>query len=291
MHVLTKIFVVLVSLLAVMLVPLVVVYTANEDSYQKLHQVAQDRERAASSALTKAEEGFGIQIAQKDAEIERLTGEVVGLQKNLGERQVEIRRLETSLAETEIVNDEIVARLSTLATSVEAGEQLTSSLIEELRDLRRDALASERQKVELDEALRATIANLDVAEEARRFLQEELQRVKEEQARAMDDVGRYVARYGRLSDDGVARTGTLPDKALIAGVTSVRTKSGQQLVEIDAGQRDGVKEGWTMTIGEGGRFVATIRIIEVDINRSVGVVERRTGSIQIGQRAYATPAS
>jgi hypothetical protein len=291
MHVLTKIFVVLVSLLAVMLVPLIVVYTANEDSYQKLHQQAQDRALAARSALTKAEEGFGIQVAQKDAEIERLTGEVVGLQKVLGERQVEIRRLETSVAENEVVNDQILSRLSTLAKSVEAGEMLTSSLIDELRELRRDALASQRQKVELDEALRETTAQLDVAEEARRFLQEELQRVKEEQARAFDDLGRYVAQYGRLADSTRASTGTLPDKALVAGVTRVRQQSGQHLVEIDAGQRDGVKKDWKMTIGEGGRFVATIRIIEVDINRSVGVVETRNGSIEIGQRAYATPAN
>ena len=103
MHVLTKIFVVLVSLLAVMLVPLVVVYTANEDSYQKLHQQAQDRALAARSALTKAEEGFGIQVAQKDDEIEGLTDKVVELQKDLGKRQVEIRRLETSVAENEVV--------------------------------------------------------------------------------------------------------------------------------------------------------------------------------------------
>ena len=40
MHILTKIFVVLVSLLAVLLVPLVVVYAYNEDSYKAKHDAA-----------------------------------------------------------------------------------------------------------------------------------------------------------------------------------------------------------------------------------------------------------
>ena len=40
MHVLTKIFIVLVSLMAVLLVPLVVVYANNEDSFKAKYQAA-----------------------------------------------------------------------------------------------------------------------------------------------------------------------------------------------------------------------------------------------------------
>lgn len=287
MHVLTKIFVVLVSLLAVMLVPLVVVYTANEDSYQQRFAAAEDKANAAAAAFSQLEETSGILAAQKDGRIEELTNQIVSLQGDLGDNQVKIRRLENELAETEGVNDQIMARLSTLANSVDAGQKLNGSLVDDLRALRRDALASERQKVELDEALRDTMAKLDVAEEARRFLQEELQRMKEDQAHALDKLQRYAAQYGDLNAQPTALTGSLPDRTLIAGVTNVRYDSNRTLVEIDAGSRDGVKMDWQMTVGEGGSFVARLRIIEVDINRSVGVVDLERGSIQIGQRVYA----
>jgi cell shape-determining protein MreC len=111
--------------------------------------------------------------------------------------------------------------------------------------------------------------------------------MKEDQARALDKLQRYAAQYGDLSARPTALTGSLPDRTLIAGVANVRYDSNRTLVEIDAGSRDGVKMDWQMTIGEGADFIARIRIIEVDINRSVGVVDLERGSIQIGQRVYA----
>ena len=61
MHVLTKIFIVLVSLLAVLIVPLVVVYAHNEDSFKAKYEAAAALAAAAnqnleSEALTHADE-------------------------------------------------------------------------------------------------------------------------------------------------------------------------------------------------------------------------------------------
>ena len=70
----------------------------------------------------------------------------------------------------------------------------------------------------------------------------------------------------------------------------MRRNADQVLAEIDAGSRDGVKVGWNMTIGSGGQFVASLRIIEVDINRATGIVtleSGRNGLVEIGHRASA----
>jgi hypothetical protein len=63
------------------------------------------------------------------------------------------------------------------------------------------------------------------------------------------------------------------------------------LAEINAGSRDGLKPGWVLTIGDGGTFIGNLRITEVDVNRSVGVVEledaANRGEVRVGQRAVA----
>ena len=62
------------------------------------------------------------------------------------------------------------------------------------------------------------------------------------------------------------------------------------LVEIDAGSRDGVQAGWILTIGDAGTFIGKLRIIDVDINRSTGILSlehAERGTVQIGHRAYA----
>ncbi len=64
-HVLTKIFIVLVSLLALLLVPLVVVYAYNEDSFKAKYQVADAQAATAVDRL-------GAEQAVHAAEITRL---------------------------------------------------------------------------------------------------------------------------------------------------------------------------------------------------------------------------
>jgi hypothetical protein len=158
---------------------------------------------------------------------------------------------------------------------MEAGQRLEESLINELRTVRRDALTAEREKVELDEALRDALAKLDAANEARRAIREELQRWKDEHAGAVSQLAEYIAVHGPLDSRvaaGERRGGMVPDRNLEATVVAVRRNRDEVRAEIDAGSRDGVQVGWLMTIHDGS-FVARLRIIEVDINRSVGIVE------------------
>ena len=81
----------------------------------------------------------------------------------------------------------------------------------------------------------------------------------------------------------------LPSRNFDSTVIGVRRENDQVLAEIDVGTRDGVKEGWRGTIAHGGAFIATIRLIEVDVNRSVGVVvleAKSRGLVEIGHRVF-----
>jgi len=285
-HVLTKIFIVLVSLLAVLLVPLVVVYAHNENSYQARFQEAEAGKAAADSDLAAAKAAFGAAQAQKERQINELSTANRNLRKQIVAGETDVRELEGRLIEAESGSAEINAKLATLVSAVDAGQRLTESLIDELRQLRKQALDSERRLVDIEQAYDDTQAQLEVAIEARRALQEELQRLKDEHGVALETIAGYVALYGTL-DRAVETVGVPPTKDLSATIINVRRSSDQILAEIDAGSRDGVEIGWLMTIGHGGEFVARLRVISVDINRATGIVELEQRPVEVGQLVYA----
>jgi chromosome segregation ATPase len=289
-HVLTKIFIVLVSLLAVMLVPLVVVYAHNEDSFKARFQQAELQASAARTASEAAQLRLSNAVVEHQAAKEKLALEANGLQRERDQHAAEVRRLESELADARMLQTEIHTNLTTLASSVDAGQQLLDSLIGELRSLRTTALQSERKVVELEDVNRDIAAQLQVAVAARRALEEELQRLKDEQAQAMATIA--VARENGFLPEvaTTAFSGIAPDRTLTTSVVEVRQNDEQTLVEINAGSRDGVKEGWRMTVSRGADFVANIQIIEVDINRSIGKVvldNPSIGAVRSGDVCWA----
>lgn len=288
MHVLTKIFIVLVALLAVLLVPLVVVYAHNEDSFKaKYEQAAAHSE--ANRALSQQAEARAQRIESRlQREIDQLVEDNRDLQADSDRKTAEVRQLESRLAQAESLKADIHGQLAVLTSSVEAAQKLNDGLIGELRTIRAGLLASERQNVELDEALREVSSQLEVAVAARRAIAEELQRLKDEHAQAMSDLATAVA-LGFRPEDAEVQMAVIPDRDLAATVISVRRGPDQTLAEIDAGSRDGVKEGWKMQIGHGGVFKGNLQIIAVELNRATGIVSLEDpdsrGKVEVGHRA------
>lgn len=286
MHILTKVFIVLVSLLAVLIVPLVVVYAHNENSFKARLQDAENQKVLAQQAAQQAQTREAAEVSRLDNDKSQLVQELKVARQAADTEKASVRALESKLAAAEGMKSEISTRLSLIETNLSAGMQLTDSLVSELRQLRTDAVAIERQKVELDEANRDLTGQLEVAVAARRALEEELSRIKDEHAKAMAKLGMAIS-LGFNPEKTVVRAGLVPDKTLSARVIRVERSTGKVLVEIDAGSRDGVKDQWKMMIVNGDDFIANIRIINVDINRSTGQVTLENKSVEVGQTAQA----
>lgn len=287
MHVLTKIFVVLVSLLACMLVPLVVTYSYNEDSYANKFAKASSDTQAANAELRTARSGFDTARAQLETRNGQLQESVKDLRSDIGETEVNLRRAEQDRIEAESRQSEFQAQLGTLAAAIEVGQTVRETLLSEVRDLRDRMLDSERERVELDQAYQLALSEKDVAEKARRALEEQLAQIREELSSALDQAQQYASKFGPLNASDYVQLGVTPDRDLETRIVEVRRTADEVLAEIDAGSRDGVKIGWTMTVSNKQGFVARLRITEVDINRAVGVIELEQGRVSQGNRVLA----
>lgn len=292
MHVLTKIFIVLVALLAVALTPLVVVYASNENSFRTRYLEQQAAAASATSRLIAAQESFDVARSRLDRERDEVERELAAVRKERDEKDAAARRLDAELAQTRTAQTSMSTQLATLAAALKADAELKEILVGELRTERDKALAAERRFIEIDEKLRKSENDLLTLEAARRDLQEQLRQVLDEKERALTQVNRYVAIVGALPDSAsLPGGGVAPDRNLTAAVLNVRRSADAVLAEIDAGSRDGVREGWVMMIADGGNFIGNLRVTKVDVNRSTGVVEledpTRRGEVRPGQKAIA----
>ena len=289
MHVLTKIFIVLVSLLSVLLVPLVVVFAANEDSYKQKYQAASVQAAAANQNFQHSQLGHAQREADLDLQIRDLISDNEALARQRESSTADRRRLQIDLSESRSQQSGIRADINTISSAVATGQDLIDSLLTEVRTMRSESASAERRAVELDEALRDVSGQLDSAVAARRAMQEELQQIKEEHAQAMQNLAMYVEKWGSL--DVQIAASTTPTVDLDATVVSVRRGPEQSLAEINAGSRDGIQEGWVMMIGRSGNFLGNLRIIAVDISHATGVIELEDvgsrGRVEAGDRVYA----
>lgn len=288
MHVLTKIFIVLVSLLSVLLVPLVVVYAHNEDSYKAKFQAEQAQRLAATNSLQQAQTNHSAALSRLEAQLLEVGRQSSDLQQERDSLQAEMRAVQAELATEEAAQGAINAKLATLSEANRANSELAASLVDDLRKQRETALQAEEAVVQMEQQYREAQASYEVADAARRALQEEVQQLKEDIASAVDTVGRYVAMVGALPDSGAFGSDEIiPDRNVTAVVTNVTYSQNVTYADINVGSRDGVKAGWVMTISQDGAYVGNLRITDVDINISTGIVELAKTSVTAGQKVTA----
>jgi chromosome segregation ATPase len=292
-HVLTKIFIVLVALLTVAIVPLVAVNVTNEGKFQ-----AKYKDAVAAASQMEAErnnERMVWQSEKQSAEGKLKEAEILvaTLREQVSSRASEARKLEVELSGTKATQASIAASLEVLAQSNNANSDLTASLVSEVRALRTNILDAEKRLAGIQTQFDEKESELEVAVAARRALQEEIKRLTETKDDALATIAQYVATVGELprARAGAVAERVAADRNISATIISLRREDGMALAEINAGSRDGLKAGWVLTIGDGGTFIGNLRVTEVDVNRAVGVVEledaSNRGEVRVGQRAVA----
>jgi hypothetical protein len=294
-NVVTKIFIVLVSLLAVLMIPLVAVNATGATTLKQrnvdLQSELNDQKALYEAELVTRQNGEAAH-SQRARELQQQVAET---QQARTADQRMVAQLESSIAGKDELLASLQASLDVFAQTDRAKANLTDALVGELSDVRVRAMAAERQSIELDEALSEVQNQLEVADAARRKLQEEVVRLTDDKDQALGTVAKYVAFVGDLPEARAGATSggaRVPaDRDLSSTIIAVRRSADGTLAEINAGSRDGVKDGWVLTITDGSQFIGNLRIIETDVNRATGVVELEDaaarGAVKPGMRAIA----
>ncbi|MSR69810.1 MAG: hypothetical protein EXS17_05640 [Phycisphaerales bacterium] len=239
-----------------------------------------DSERALRA---KSENDTALQVKDLDSEKNRL-------QSLVEEGSSRVQTLESDLAQTKISLTTSQQTLSVMTETDRAKTELTRTLTEELDTQRSLVTDCEKVRIDIEQKLGKTDSDLRVAQEAVGDLKEQVASLSSEKTKTDQVVRDYSARYGTTGADTAAAGGSsvVADRDLTARIVNVRRTDDAVYAEIDAGSRDGVKQGWVLTIGDGSRFIGKLRITSVDVNKAVGTVDLEDaagrGPVRVGQR-------
>jgi hypothetical protein len=289
-HILTKIFIVLVTLLAVAMVPLVATYTTNENSYRAKFRAADDQQRVAMIRAGDAETALFAQRVQmqndidsRDAIIGSLRGDQASTRASLESLRAQIGRLESQLVQSN-------ANLQALSSASEVNSELKQRFVVENYTLRDDIIDVERMIMELEYRLEDKRLEAQGALRAEQKAQEERHEMEKQLDSMRSRLTAYISKFGELETVATVDHGMAPDRTISSTVLTVSRNNDDVLVEINAGSRDGVQKGWIMTVGQDGTFLGRLQVEQVDINRSIGRVtleDPSRGLVVPGSSVYA----
>lgn len=286
MHILTKIFIVLVTLLAVAMVPLVATYTTNENSYRAKFRASDDQRRVAMTRASEAEQSLLAQRGQMQQEIDArettinlLRVEQTTTRTSIESMQANVGRLESQLAQSN-------ANLQALSSASDVNSKLKQRFVSENYKLRTDLVDAERMVMEMEDKLEQAQYESEEAERAKRKAKEERHNMEKQVDTLQTRLDAFVSKFGELETVTVVESGIAPDRTMSSTVLTVSRNNDDVLVEINAGSRDGVQKGWIMTVGEDGTFLGRLQVEKVDINRSIGRV-----TLENASRGFVVPGS
>ncbi|MGY8753585.1 MAG: hypothetical protein ACKVIO_06770, partial [Phycisphaerales bacterium] len=182
------------------------------------------------------------------------------------------------------------ANNQSLSSATQVNSALKQRFVEENYDLREKLVKGNLQVMEMEDTLEQIQYEADEAERAKRKANEERRLMEVQFATLIEKYDAFVAKYGDLDVIAVVESGVAPNKTLTGTVLQVSRAGDKVLVEINLGSREGVQNGWVMTVGEDGTFLGRLLVHQVDINRSVGQVtleDASRGEVVVGSTVYS----
>jgi septal ring factor EnvC (AmiA/AmiB activator) len=264
MSLLGKIFTVCILLASFFLMIVAMFVYATHKNWSTAYAALNTRLATATSTNAALESKYQNQISQLTAEHEASQQEVRKLESELANV---MQQNATTQREVDELRAQRRAAEGIVAATLEANNAVTTEVVG-----LRGALAENQQA--RDEAFAKTLdatTQLHVAAG-------ELQSLRERSAQLVQQLAHYVS---ALRDNGID-----PDADVVVQargkVIGSRRADGGQLIEISLGYDDGVRQGQTVEVFRGERYLGRAQILRADPDRSVGRVLRefQQGTIQ-----------
>jgi len=274
LSILTKVFIVLQTVFALVLAPLVIVFVGQQDNYKKDVEKANLAKVAAQVQVTKA----GKDISALTESFNKLAADnnnqTASLKREVDDRDAKISGLEREkdsfalkASEADIALKQTISRVDALNSLLTSRDKEVSEIRPRLVDLTQKAEDVNRKNGEL-------LIEVEQAKKVIRTLQEAL--VASQQrgpATGINQAGQQVTQ---------AAAPTIVAPNVVNGrVNQVQELNGKVYLTMSLGGRDGVQNGTKFVISRGSNFVADALVERVAPDQSVAVVTLSQAAIQV----------
>jgi hypothetical protein len=284
LSVLTKVFVVLVTVLSILLVALFVPFVAKTDNFkQQVEAARRDAQGARQTAEARQSEINSIQGKQSEAFVQLASAKALVDQQvlALNDRLAQAEK-ESLEAKSELVKRE--ADLTQFAAASKLDSQLREAMEAELKDRRSAMVSQQTRMIELQDRIEEVNAQLQAAERERKRTAERLVELESKNA----DLQKQALRGGAPAATATTPPADFESPVPIHGqVARVQKLEGDTFVQINIGKTSGVEENMRFLVHRGDTYLGTLVITAVDTTASSGRMKLLTGEPQEGDQVLS----
>lgn len=274
MSTLTKILIILLTLSSLVLCGSVGSYVGFAENYKKKYNELKNDRDSLSNKVKDLTKQINEKIAQGQELEKKLNEQIASLEATSKELDVNLKNSEREKsALLQQVNSYVSITKDFYATNDKQGQLLKNTLAE----LNRVQGEQIKQKKDLDETsakLLEKMAIIETLEDKTKRLMEEKTELQSRLDQLLQPIGKIASETVPVTPEKGAAQPAIPvtkDISLKGLISEVDLKNS--IASISIGSADGVKEGMRFHVVRGEEFVCDILIINVDVERSVGVLE------------------
>lgn len=282
--ILTKVFVVLVTILSVVLVALIVPFVANTEDFKKqadaakAAQILAEQTAALRQSEVRALKEQGVQeVISLKAERQTLLAQITTMTAKVSEAEAAVQKEQADKARSQV-------ELSRLTASHEQFATMFAAMQKELGQRREEMVGQSTKLIELADR----INQLESEKEA---LTRRVRQFREQVVQMEERSGQLETAFMKLppelraqvtGDDAATAIPYESPTVIIGRVTNVQSIADETFVQVDIGKNDGVAPNMKFLVHRGGQFLGNLVITTVDTQSSAGRIQLLQGNIASG---------
>jgi len=271
-HALTKLFVVLASVLSLVVAVLAIAFSINADRIQNDLRSAEAREAAATSTLkTQVAQQAG-QVSALQAQLQQANADNSALRQQITSLQSERSNLMASSQSAEQKLQGFENQIGQLTALLDTMTELQRAAQDEVGSLRNEQLSWREDRLQLEDELADRESQLMVLQATQRALQEQVA-----------DLQRQLGQSGSTRTSGAS----LDVRGQVSSVSRLNA-TDETLVRVNLGTSDRVESGTRLRIVRGNQYIGQVVIRQADLDTAVGVLQSAAGEPREGDRVEFT---
>ncbi|MCF7974224.1 MAG: hypothetical protein K9N55_10445 [Phycisphaerae bacterium] len=284
MSTLTKVLIILQTVFSILLCGIVATYVANASDYKQDYQRALTGQKSAEAREASLNDEWVAAKASLDEAEKKAMDLAPGLNAQIAQLTDELTRAK---AQIDTLNKRVTDSMATIqAANATASQQtkLYETAHAQLKTTESDKIQLSKEYDETQSVLLeklAVIASQD----------KQLRELEEEKSEIQGRLEQYLRQYGRTPAPATAAT-LVPSRVQMAQPVKAIGLKGlikdldiqNNLAEISLGSADGVKEQMKFIVTRDSQFICNIVVLDVDADRSVGVLELIKDTPKVGDK-------
>lgn len=269
MSTLTKVFIVLLSVLSIVFAVMTISVVAQTNNWRDTALKYETNARIADTNLRNMiAASAAVEATSRDA-IRTHLARIGEMETQMQSNNAELAKLRTDMARVEAEKSSSEAMNRGLLAQLEAARAAESEYRTQLADIERKNIELERRNIDLNDRVNEQIAQIDVLNEQKRQYEQQLNVLRGEAEKLSNQSRRSITGLNTENPAGAA-IGTALTPGGAAGIRGSVVEVRDNLVTISNGSADGVRKDMVFVVSRGSEYVGDLRITHTEPNQAAG---------------------